>query len=93
MHLQPSSGQRGLMALARRLAHERRAPRAERHGRDASFPLDAYVHLRADGFLGLCVPEVYAGLGADYETNYFVGELASGTQSSVICNRVAVGLR
>jgi alkylation response protein AidB-like acyl-CoA dehydrogenase len=46
MHLQPSSRQRELIALARRLARERFAPRTDRHDRDASFPFDDYAVLR-----------------------------------------------
>jgi alkylation response protein AidB-like acyl-CoA dehydrogenase len=44
-----------LIALARRLACERFAPRADRHDRAASFPFDDYADLRAEGFFGLCV--------------------------------------
>jgi acyl-CoA dehydrogenase-like protein len=66
MHLQPSSGQRELIAIARRLAREHFTLRAERHDREASFPFDDYADLRADGLLGLCVPERYGGLGADF---------------------------
>ena len=73
MHLQPSSRQRELIALAGRLARERFAPRADRHDRDASFPFDDYADLRAEGLLGLCVPERYGGLGADYQT-YCLGQ-------------------
>ena len=47
MHLQPSSRQGELIALARRLACERFAPRADRHDRAASFPFDDYADLRA----------------------------------------------
>jgi alkylation response protein AidB-like acyl-CoA dehydrogenase len=68
MDLQPSPRQRELIALARRLARERFAPRAERHDREASFPFDDYADLRAEGLLGLCVPTRHGGLGADYET-------------------------
>jgi hypothetical protein len=79
MHLQPSSRQRELIALARRLARERFAPRADRHDRDASFPFDDYADLRTGGLLGLCVPERYGGLGADYETYCLAAEqLAQG---------------
>ena len=49
MHLQPSSRQRELIALARRLARERFVPRADRYDRDASFPFDG----RAWGARGL----------------------------------------
>ena len=79
MDLAPSPRQRELIDLARRLARERFAPRAERHDREASFPFDDYADLRAVGLLGLCVPERFGGLGADYETYCLVAEqLAQG---------------
>ncbi len=85
MHLQPSPRQRELIALARRLARERFAPRADRHDRDASFPFDDYADLRTEGLLGLCVPERYGGLGADYETYCLVAEqLAQGNASTAL---------
>src|SRR5215471_18075151 len=85
MRLQPSSRQRELIALARRLACERFAPRADRHDRDASFPFDDYADLRAEGLLGLCVPERCGGLGADYETYCLVAEqLAQGNASTAL---------
>ncbi len=85
MHLQPSSRQRELIALARRLAREHFAARAERHDREASFPFDDYADLCAEGFLGLCVPERYGGLGADYETYCLVAEqLAQGNASTAL---------
>ena len=85
MHLQPFSRQRELIALARCLARERFAPRADRHDRNASFPFDDYADLRAEGLLGLCVPERYGGLGADYETYCLVAEqLAQGNASTAL---------
>jgi alkylation response protein AidB-like acyl-CoA dehydrogenase len=85
MHLQPSPRQRELIALACRLARERFAPRADRHDRDASFPFDDYADLRTEGLLGLCVPERYGGLGADYETYCLVAEqLAQGNASTAL---------
>jgi alkylation response protein AidB-like acyl-CoA dehydrogenase len=85
MHLQPSSRQQELMALARRLAGERFAPRADRHDRDASFPFDDYADLRSEGLLGLCVPERYGGLGAEFETYCLVAEqLAQGNASTAL---------
>jgi len=85
MQLQPSPRQRELIALARDLANERFAPRAERHDREASFPFDDYADLRAEGFLGLCVPERYGGLGADYETYCLVAEqIAQGNASTAL---------
>ena len=85
MNLQPSARQRELIAVARRLARECFAPRAERHDRAASFPFDDYADLRAEGLLGLCVPERYGGLGADYETYCLVAEqLAQGNASTAL---------
>src|SRR5258708_11210694 len=68
MHLQPSPRQRELIALARRLARERFAQRAERHDRDASFPFDDYADLRAEGLIGLCVPERYGRSAGRFES-------------------------
>jgi alkylation response protein AidB-like acyl-CoA dehydrogenase len=85
MQLQPSDRQRELIALARRLARERFAPRAERHDREASFPFDDYADLRSEGLLGLCVPERYGGLGADFETYCLVAEqIAHGNASTAL---------
>src|SRR6202049_4353129 len=85
MHLQPSSRQGELIALARNLAGERFAPRADRHDREASFPFDDYADLRAEGLLVLCGPERYGGLGGDYETYCLVAEqLAQGNASTAL---------
>jgi hypothetical protein len=85
MDLRPSPRQSDLIALARRLARERFAPRAERHDREASFPFDDYADLRSEGLLGLCVPPRYGGLGADYETYCLVAEqLAQGNASTAL---------
>src|SRR6266850_5165108 len=83
MDLQPSSGQRELVARVRRVALERFAPRAAAHDRDASFPFDDYADLRAEGLLALCIPQRYGGLGASYETYCLVAEqLAQGNAST-----------
>lgn len=85
MHLQPSSRQRKLIALARSLARERFAPRAERHDREATFPFDDYADLRTEGLLGLCVPERFGGLGAGFETYCLVAEeLAQGNAATAL---------
>src|SRR5215510_6855714 len=85
MDLLPSPRQRELIHRARDLARERFAPRAERHDREASFPFDDYADLRAAGFLGLCVPTRFGGLGADYETYCLVAEqLAQGSASTAL---------
>jgi alkylation response protein AidB-like acyl-CoA dehydrogenase len=83
MDLAPSARQQELIARARRLALERFAPRAAAHDRDATFPFDDYADLRAEGFLGLCVPQRFGGLGASYETYCLVAEqLAQGNAST-----------
>ncbi|HEY5725359.1 MAG TPA: acyl-CoA dehydrogenase family protein, partial [Methylomirabilota bacterium] len=83
MDVHPSPRQQELIALARQLARERFAPRADRHDREASFPFDDYADLRAAGLLGLCVPERFGGLGASYETYCLVAEqIAQGNAST-----------
>jgi alkylation response protein AidB-like acyl-CoA dehydrogenase len=85
MDLRPSARQQELIERARRLARERFAPRAAAHDRDATFPFDDYADLRREGFLGLCVPTRFGGLGADYETYCLVAEqLAQGNASTAL---------
>ena len=81
----PSARQQDLVARARRLALERFAPRAVTHDRDATFPFEDYADLRREGWLGLCVPERYGGLGADYETYCLVAEaIAQGHAATAL---------
>jgi len=83
--LRPSPRQQELIGLARQLAVERFAPRAEKHDREASFPFDDYDDLREAGLIALCVPERYGGLGASYETYCLVAEqLAYGNASTAL---------
>jgi alkylation response protein AidB-like acyl-CoA dehydrogenase len=81
----PSARQQELVTRARRLALERFAPRAAAHDRDATFPFDDYADLRAEGWLGLCIPERYGGMGADYETYCLVAEaIAQGHAATAL---------
>ena len=64
--------QHELVALAATLGREKFAPRAERYDREASFPFENYADLRAAGLLGICVPKVHGGLGADFATYVMV---------------------
>jgi alkylation response protein AidB-like acyl-CoA dehydrogenase len=85
MNLEPSTAQKELIALARALALEHFAPRADRHDREASFPFEDYDDLRKAGLLALCVPERYGGRGASYETYCLVAEqLAQGNGSTAL---------
>ncbi len=60
--------QAALIELVGKLGREKFAPRAEKYDREASFPFENYDDLRDHGLLGLCVPEKFGGLGADFET-------------------------
>ena len=85
MNLDLSPAQQQLVARARALALERFAPRAGLHDREASFPFDDYADLREAGFLALCVPARYGGLGASYETYCLVAEqIAQGSGSTAL---------
>ena len=57
-----------LSKLARELAYEKFAPRAEKYDREASFPTENYKDLASSGLLGICIPESEGGLGADLKT-------------------------
>jgi len=63
--------QRELIARVAALG-PRFAARAERYDREASFPFENYDDLRAAGLLGICVPNAYGGLGADFATYVMV---------------------
>ena len=48
--------------------------RAATHDREASFPTDNWHDLANEGFLGLCAPVEYGGLGGDFVTYALVSE-------------------
>lgn len=58
--------QREIRDLARRFADEVIAPHAARWDRDHTFPKEVFAQLGELGLMGVCVPERYAGAGADY---------------------------
>jgi alkylation response protein AidB-like acyl-CoA dehydrogenase len=64
--------QRALIELAAVLGREKFAPRAAQWDREASFPFANYDDLRDSSLLGICVPEAYGGLGADFATYVMV---------------------
>lgn len=57
-----------LLELADKLGRENFAPRTFTHDVEASFPTENYADLRDHGFLKLCIPKEYGGLGADVTT-------------------------
>ena len=63
-----SDAQAELATLARRLGEEKFAARAARYDREASFPTENYRDLHEAGLMGICIPEEYGGLGADFQT-------------------------
>ncbi|MDQ3991827.1 MAG: acyl-CoA/acyl-ACP dehydrogenase [Actinomycetota bacterium] len=70
--------------LAERLA-ERFAERAERHDREASFPVQDMQDLKEAGLLGLMVPARLGGMGAGFEEYTRVAmALASGSGSTAL---------
>jgi alkylation response protein AidB-like acyl-CoA dehydrogenase len=85
MDMQPTPRQAELIDKARELAMDCFWPRAAEYDRAARFPFEDYDDLRDAGFLGLCVPEEYGGLGADLETYCLVSEqLAQGNASTAL---------
>ena len=67
-HYPLTEQQRHLLHQVHTLGLQHFAPRAAQYGRDATFPFENYADLKAGGLLGICVPEAYGGLGADYAT-------------------------
>jgi alkylation response protein AidB-like acyl-CoA dehydrogenase len=58
--------QRMVRDVARDFAREWLAPFAAERDRDESFPAEAVAELGKLGFMGMLVPEVYGGAGADH---------------------------
>ena len=85
MDMQPNARQRELIDRARELAMDCFAPRAADLDRTAQFPFEDFDDLREAGFLWLCVPEEFGGLGVDLETYCLVSEqLAQGNASTAL---------
>ncbi len=75
--------QREVRELARRFADEVVAPHAARWDREHAFPRDVFTQLGELGLMGVCVPERYAGAGADYLTYVLVLEELSRADAGV----------
>src|SRR6267154_1409065 len=57
-----------LIAKARRFGALVLAPRAEKHDREATFPIENFRDMHGEGLLGICIPKQHGGLGASYRT-------------------------
>jgi alkylation response protein AidB-like acyl-CoA dehydrogenase len=63
-----SGFQADLIGKARRFGRQVLAPRAARYDRDASFPIENFRDMHAEGLLAICIPKDDGGLGADFQT-------------------------
>jgi alkylation response protein AidB-like acyl-CoA dehydrogenase len=93
--VRPTDEQRLLQDTAREFAQRELAPHAAERDRKARFPTEAITELGRLGFMGMLVPEVYGGAGADH-VGYALAmeEIAAGegavstilsVQNSVCC--------
>jgi alkylation response protein AidB-like acyl-CoA dehydrogenase len=57
-----------LIEKARRFGADVLAPRAAEHDRAATFPIENFRDMHAEGLLAICVPKEDGGLGADFHT-------------------------
>jgi alkylation response protein AidB-like acyl-CoA dehydrogenase len=72
-----------IRALARRFADEVVAPGAASWDRSGEFPRAVFEQLGELGLMGVCVPEQYAGAGADYLSYVLVLEELSRADAGV----------
>src|SRR5215469_17546146 len=57
-----------LIDEARRFGASVLAPRAAKHDRDATFPIENFRDMHGEGLLAICIPTEDGGLGADFKT-------------------------
>ena len=57
-----------LIAAARRFGRQVLAPRAAKHDRDATFPIENFRDMHGEGLLSICVPKGDGGAGASFRT-------------------------
>jgi alkylation response protein AidB-like acyl-CoA dehydrogenase len=57
-----------LIGKARRFGRRTLAPRAAEHDRDATFPIENFRDMHAEGLLAICIPTSDGGLGGDFLT-------------------------
>jgi alkylation response protein AidB-like acyl-CoA dehydrogenase len=66
MYYQLTEEQRQFKESVRRLADERVEPRAKEIDETGEFPWDIFEIFKKQGYLGLCVPEVYGGQTSEH---------------------------
>ena len=57
-----------LIDKVRRFGQRVVGPRAERHDRDATFPIENFRDMHAEGLLAICIPQDAGGAGASFAT-------------------------
>jgi alkylation response protein AidB-like acyl-CoA dehydrogenase len=82
-HHELTDDQQEIRALARRFADEVIAPAAPAWDREHTFPRDVFTQLGELGLMGVCVPDRWAGAGADYLSYALVLEEISRADAGV----------
>src|SRR6188474_2029778 len=62
-----------LLDKVRRFGAQVLAPRAAKHDRDATFPIENFRDMHPEGLLGICIAKQHGGLGASYRTYCLAG--------------------
>lgn len=60
--------QADLIAKARHFGKKALAPRAAKHDREATFPIENFRDMHPEGLLAICIPKEDGGIGADFQT-------------------------
>jgi alkylation response protein AidB-like acyl-CoA dehydrogenase len=63
-----SSAQAEIVTRARRFGRRVLVPRAARHDREATFPIENFRDMHREGLLAICIAKADGGLGADFKT-------------------------
>jgi alkylation response protein AidB-like acyl-CoA dehydrogenase len=78
-----STDQREIQALAREFAQAEIEPNASQWDRDHGFPRELFAKLADLGLMGVCIPEEYGGVGADFLSYILVLEELSRADAGV----------
>jgi alkylation response protein AidB-like acyl-CoA dehydrogenase len=63
-----TEAQAALIAKCRDFGKRVLAPRAAKHDREATFPIENFRDMHPEGLLAICIPKSEGGLGADFQT-------------------------